>query len=110
MKHQNLMCLLAINIDNLLRFDGKLAPEVVEDILGEAAKTPSKELSLINKGFRDVALLTGPIFASLQILNLSDNSLTSFVLLSVIPNLRALCLNNNKVQRLMDETFVPFRG
>ena len=80
-------------------FDARMTAETVEDLLGTGGV--GLDVVLQAKAFRDIASL-GMLMQHVQTLDLSDNHLTSFVALAALPGLRALCLNNNHIQRLDD--------
>ena len=56
--------------------------------------------------FKSISLLRGEaLFQSIECLNLDDNTLVSFELLGLLPNLRLLSLNGNKISRLCDDPY-----
>ena len=93
--------------DKRCSFDGQLTPETIEDMLGDGASAlqPLLDLSLQGRGLREMVAGVGALFSMLQCLNLSDNSLVSFAALAALPSLRALNLNNNRIQRLADDAY-----
>ena len=66
-------------------------------------------LELPKHAFKSILLVRGEsLFQNIECLNLDDNALVSFELLGMLPKLRLLSLNGNRISRLSDEPYVSY--
>jgi Leucine-rich repeat (LRR) protein len=81
-------------------YGGRLNAEFVQEKTGHSRFHELKQMDYPHCNLRIVELQPVNQFASLLSLNLEHNQLTSFNGLLQLPNLKVLCLNHNKIERL----------
>ncbi|XP_074516923.1 leucine-rich repeat-containing protein 9 isoform X1 [Sebastes fasciatus] len=82
-------------------FGGRLTPDMVAEKLGHSNYTDITYLTLQSCSIRTVDLSPADLFCGLRSVNLDHNNLTSFSGLIYLPNIKALCLNNNHIESIL---------
>lgn len=94
---------MSFHLDLACRFDSRVTIETVIDVLGDTLAQPV-DLSLDERGFKDFGIPSAPpcpaLFAGVVSLSLADNELSTFGALALLPKLRVLCLNRNRITKL----------
>ncbi|XP_035023864.2 leucine-rich repeat-containing protein 9 isoform X1 [Hippoglossus stenolepis] len=82
-------------------FGGRLTSDMVAEKLGHSNFSDITYLTLQSCSIRSVDLSPVDIFIGLRSVNLDHNNLTSFSGLVYLPNIKALCLNNNHIESIL---------
>uniref|UniRef100_A0A3Q3J496 Leucine rich repeat containing 9 n=1 Tax=Monopterus albus TaxID=43700 RepID=A0A3Q3J496_MONAL len=82
-------------------FGGRLTPDMVAEKLGHSNYTDITYLTLQSCSIRMFDLSPADLFSSLRSVNLDHNNLTSFSGLIYLPNIKALCLNYNRIESIL---------